>query len=131
MTTPYTAYLVRTSWADGTHVMVRRRYTDFVMLYDSIVRRYKGMVPPSVPPKKTFFNSSASHIMQRMRALGIFTERIACNPYLRCDAVVDSFLQDTEMAWDMVKEKIETAVKAKGAFFSSSASNQVLMLVLT
>ena len=63
---------------------------------------------------KTFFNSSASHIMQRMRALGIFAERIASNPYLRCDAVVDSFLQDTEMAWDMVKEKIETAEKAKG-----------------
>ena len=30
MVSPYTAYLVRTSWNDGTHVMVRRRYTDFV-----------------------------------------------------------------------------------------------------
>ena len=52
-------------------VMVRRRYTDFVALYDSVRRRYRGLIPPSVPPKKTFFNSSQGHIMERMRAAGV------------------------------------------------------------
>jgi len=69
-------YLVRT---EPYTYLVRRRYSDFVWLRETLVSRYVGLLVPSLPPK-TFTqaksNDGSNHVKQRMRMLGLFLEKL-------------------------------------------------------
>ena len=69
-------YLIRT---EPYTYLVRRRYSDFVWLRDTLAKRYIGLLIPSLPPK-TYSNSkgddSSNHVKQRMRMLGLFLEKL-------------------------------------------------------
>ena len=87
----HVTYLVRT---EPYTYLVRRRYTDFVWLRDTLQKRYIGMLIPSLPPKtyQSGTQTSTSLIKNRMRMLGLFLEQLIQIPYVRGDPSVLAFL---------------------------------------
>lgn len=91
----HVTYLVRT---EPYTYLVRRRYTDFAWLRDTLQKRYIGMLIPSLPPKtgvvhyQSGTQTTTSHVKNRMRMLGIFLEQLIQIPYVRGDPSVLAFL---------------------------------------
>ncbi|RLN69670.1 hypothetical protein BBJ28_00025451, partial [Nothophytophthora sp. Chile5] len=80
---------------------VRRRFSDFEWLRFVLHARYTGLLIPSLPDKTAPVLKGDAFLASRMRGLQRFLNAIASSPYLRSDAAVASFLDDTgdETAW--------------------------------
>ena len=90
----HVTYLVRT---EPYTYLVRRRYSDFVWLRETLQRRFIGMLLPSLPPKayaggRSSTSDKSSHIKHRMRMLGLFLQNLVEIPFVRGDASVLAFL---------------------------------------
>ena len=90
----HVTYLVRT---EPYTYLVRRRYSDFVWLRETLQRRFIGMLLPSLPPKAygssgTSNAEKSSVVKHRMRMLGYFLQNLVEIPYVRGDASVLAFL---------------------------------------
>jgi len=99
----HVTYLVRT---EPYTYLVRRRYTDFVWLRETLQKRYIGMLLPSLPPKtyQSGTQTTTSHIKNRMRMLGLFLEYLVQIPYVRGDPSVLAFLSvQNEQEFDAAK----------------------------
>ena len=70
---------------DGDEQSVERRYRDFLFLRETLSQRYKGVLVPPLPEKRAIGNKRDTFVRRRMRALCMFLERLALNPFLRDD----------------------------------------------
>jgi len=117
----YINYLVRT---EPYTYLVRRRYSDFVWLRETLAKRYIGMLVPSLPPK-TYSQSkgddNSSHVKQRMRMLGLFLEKVVSIPYLRGDESLLAFLSvQQQVEWEQAQQ-----VTAVPSLWNSSCKGSV------
>jgi hypothetical protein len=71
---------------------VRRRYSDFDLLSQTLIVRYVGMVIPPLPPKRgNLFSSSSASTPERLRGLALFAERLVRTPTLLLDSLASAF----------------------------------------
>ena len=84
---------------------VRRRYSDFLWLRNTLAARFVGICIPPLPEKKMVGNKADQFIKSRMRALGLFVERLVLNAYLKNDVSTMAFLSENDPStWDKVKK---------------------------
>jgi len=89
----YVTYLVRTQ---PLNFIVRRRYSDFLWLRGVLVKRYAGMLIPSLPAKSATGTSTvvdSKFVLDRVALIHVFMTRIVNIPFLRSDATVLYFLE--------------------------------------
>ena len=89
----YVTYLIT---CDPMGYQVRRRYSDFVWLRDILTKRYVGILIAALPEKGGVGFNKSNFVPLRMRALGIFLEKVVKNPYLKSDTTVMDFLSITK-----------------------------------
>ncbi|XP_035790740.1 sorting nexin-8-like [Anopheles albimanus] len=75
----------------GSEKPVRRRYKDFVTLYDYLAEKYPYRALPALPPKQLIVDS----IEKRRRGLLSWLTFVAQHPALRQSPILGIFLQDT------------------------------------
>ncbi|KAI0343075.1 hypothetical protein BDW22DRAFT_1228914 [Trametopsis cervina] len=71
---------------------VPRRYSEFVILWDCLVRRYPFRLIPQLPPKR--LGPDDSFIEQRRRGLARFINFVVNHPIIREDGVLAVFLTE-------------------------------------
>jgi len=64
-------------------VCVCNRFSDFVWLHERLCERCLGFVIPPLPPKSLMRNTSDAFVLQRMKLLQQFMQRLAQHPILR------------------------------------------------
>lgn len=85
---------------------VRRRYSDFLWLQETLSHRYVGVLVSSLPPKGGVMKGK-NFLKLRMRALGIFLEKVIRNPYLRSDTSLMDFFSITDSKkWEQLKKAV-------------------------
>ena len=99
---PYTTYLVTLM---PLKVELRRRYSDFDALRETLLRRYPAILLNPLPPKKAVNNTSEETVLLRMRALEKWLNDAVRIPYIRMDATVRDFISVPSMNWGRVPEK--------------------------
>ena len=70
---------------------VTRRYSDFLWLFDVLIKRYPFRMLPSLPPKKAVGVDQA-FIERRRKGLVRFINYVANHPVMRLDSMVLAFL---------------------------------------
>ncbi|OCH87398.1 hypothetical protein OBBRIDRAFT_736288 [Obba rivulosa] len=77
---------------------VPRRYSEFVFLWDCLVKRYPFRLLPSLPPKRV--GPDENFIQQRRRGLARFLNFVANHPIIKEDSVLAAFLTEPSLeAW--------------------------------
>ncbi|KAJ8600158.1 hypothetical protein CTAYLR_001915 [Chrysophaeum taylorii] len=86
---------------------VQRRFSEFVTLRESLVKRYQGLLIPPIPPKVMSAVSKAESklVQTRARVLSLFVERLSALPWTADDEVLRAFCADDNWA-----KKEETVV---------------------
>ncbi|PAV19659.1 sorting nexin mvp1 [Pyrrhoderma noxium] len=74
---------------------VSRRYSEFVFLWDCLVRRYPFRLLPQLPPKR--IGPDESFIEQRRRGLQRFLTFVVNHPVLKEDSVLAVFLTEPSL----------------------------------
>lgn len=77
-----------------------RRYSDFFALRESLVKRWRGLYVPGMPPKKLVGNTDKELIEARCRLLNNFCRRLSKINYLFESEDVKTFKSNTN---DVVK----------------------------
>lgn len=72
-----------------------RRYSDFFALREALIKRWKGLYIPGMPPKKVIGNKDKELIATRCRLLNNFCRRISKIPYLMNSEEVKLFISNT------------------------------------
>ena len=110
---------------DEPEFSVRRRFKDFVWLYDVLKAENAGYIIPPLPDKSLYGRFSSTFIESRRRALFKFVSRVAQHPVLSRRDVFIHFLQDK----DDVLETYKTAKNAARPYsimsVFSSISNSI------
>lgn len=94
----HTSYVVRSSWASAASgaepqvAEVSRRYSDFVWLYEDLVRAFPFRTVPVLPEKKMFGRFDDATIGSRRRGLEQFLVFVAAHPVLAGSASLRTFL---------------------------------------
>lgn len=115
------AYKVATSsnidgFSATQEIIVDRRYSDFIWLYEQLTIEFPGVVIPPLPEKQTFgfaklgFNSE-SYLEARQRGLELFLKRVAAHHLLVNSKKFISFLNTDEMTFNNIKNDINTNKK--------------------
>lgn len=73
-----------------------RRYSEFYSLRETLIKRWKGLYIPGMPPKKAIGNKDKVLIATRCRLLNSFCRRIAKIPYLMNSEEVKIFISNTK-----------------------------------
>jgi len=109
----HTTYLVRTVQSGSN---VRRRYSDFEWLLQSLQQRYIGLLLPSLPEKNAMKNSKDENfIRSRMRSLNIFMDQLVLVSFVRNDPAVEAFTSVSEQSqWDVAKKNIANQPVSEG-----------------
>lgn len=109
----HTTYLVRTVQSGSN---VRRRYSDFEWLLQSLQARYIGLLLPSLPEKNAMKNSKDENfIRSRMRSLNIFMDQLVLVSFVRNDPAVEAFITVQETSqWDVAKKNIANQPVSEG-----------------
>ncbi|EMD38933.1 hypothetical protein CERSUDRAFT_151694 [Gelatoporia subvermispora B] len=77
---------------------VPRRYSEFVFLWDCLVKRYPFRLLPSLPPKRV--GRDENFIEQRRRGLARFLNFVINHPIIKDDSVLSAFLAEPSLeAW--------------------------------
>ena len=107
--------------------VVRRRYSDFQWLRNTLSQRYSGMLIAPLPPRGadslgTAADSSTKEdskfVQRRMRTLSKFMDEVVSNPFLRGDEALLSFLS---VQVDKEFEKAKAAASQTNMFNDSYA----------
>jgi len=85
----YTVYEVT---SDRRGASVVRRYSEFVLLWDVLVRRYPFRLFPALPPKRV--GADEQFIEQRRRGLARALNFVVNHPIIKDDAVLAAFLAE-------------------------------------
>lgn len=99
---PYITYLVSTLPAGWG---VRRRYSDIEWILYALIQRYPAVLFESMPPKKVVNNLDAEFVEVRMRGLERFLNKLANNPYIKCDNLLLDFLKLNVNDWEVLKNE--------------------------
>ncbi|KAG8974604.1 Sorting nexin mvp1 [Tulasnella sp. 425] len=92
----YTVYVVQPERGPAVH----RRYSEFVFLWDCLVRRYPFRILPALPPKR--IGGDAGFLEQRRRGLVRWINFVVNHPILAADGVLLAFL--TEQSFENWKK---------------------------
>ncbi|KCV67987.1 hypothetical protein H696_05453 [Fonticula alba] len=99
----FTQYSVTTQtnvWSPGTRT-VRRRYNDFSLFYEFLLREYGRRVPIiGIPPGRVFQRFEPEFINNRMKNLTLFCNWVVQHPLLRNSPEVQDFF--TAEQWAVV-----------------------------
>ena len=111
---PYITYRVS---SEPMGYYVRRRYSDFAWLRETLSARYVGVLVAALPEKKAFSSWQKDNFIKlRMRALSIFMDRVILNPYLKSDVSLMDFLSISDAKeWEKAKKKPELPDQGKGS----------------
>jgi len=110
---------------------VRRRFSDFVWLAETLVENYKGAIVPLVPEKVQLGRFEEAFLKARCRALTRFLNRIARNSELAQSREFTSFLTSDDEAFQLDKSThsvdnqpnaVADAAEQMGSWFSSALS---------
>ena len=94
---------------------VRRRYSDFALLRETLVGRYLGLVVPPLPPKAGMMtHRTAGFVERRARALTLFADTLAHVATLLLDSTVGAFfgLPGSD-SWEAAQRKLEATGYAR------------------
>jgi sorting nexin-8 len=95
-------YLVCTA---GHGYAVRRRFSEFEWLLNSLTARFCGLLLPSLPEKKVHKKDDEAFVRSRMRGLNIFMDQLTQNAFLRSDPSLLSFVSIADSSqWDAAKK---------------------------
>ncbi|KAF2859058.1 hypothetical protein K470DRAFT_259229 [Piedraia hortae CBS 480.64] len=106
---PYISYLITTDTDfksfQSPHVQVRRRFTDFVFLYNTLMREYPQCAVPPLPDKHNMSYVRGDRFgpdftARRAFSLQRFLRRITLHPVLRRAAIFNMFLESND--WNSV-----------------------------
>ncbi|KAG8911496.1 Sorting nexin mvp1 [Tulasnella sp. 417] len=90
----YTVYMVQPERGPA----VQRRYSEFVFLWDCLVKRYPFRILPALPPKR--IGGDAGFLEQRRRGLARWINFVVNHPILAADGVLLAFLTEPSFeAW--------------------------------
>ncbi|KAH7890822.1 hypothetical protein F5I97DRAFT_1975354 [Phlebopus sp. FC_14] len=90
----YTVYEITT----GRGPRIRRRYSEFVFLWDCLVRRYPFRLLPALPPKRV--QPDAAFLEQRRKGLARFLNVVVNHPVIKDDGLLATFLTEPSLeAW--------------------------------
>lgn len=87
----YTVYEIKTDRAAPVH----RRYSEFVFLWDCLVRRYPFRLLPALPPKRV--QPDAAFLEQRRKGLARFLNAIMNHPVIKEDGLLAIFLSEPSL----------------------------------
>ncbi|KAG8822978.1 Sorting nexin mvp1 [Serendipita sp. 400] len=87
----FTVYSVQ-SYSRGP--AVQRRYSEFVFLWDCLVRRYPFRILPQLPPKR--IGPDENFIEQRRKGLARFLNFVVNHPVIKDDGVLSVFLSEPD-----------------------------------
>lgn len=90
----YTVYEIKTDRAAPVH----RRYSEFVFLWDCLVRRYPFRLLPALPPKRV--QPDTAFLEQRRKGLARFLNAVMNHPVIKEDGFLAIFLSEPSLeAW--------------------------------
>ncbi|KAH7908926.1 hypothetical protein BJ138DRAFT_1067954 [Hygrophoropsis aurantiaca] len=87
----YTVYEISTYRGAPVH----RRYSEFVFLWDCLVRRYPFRLLPALPPKRV--QPDASFLEQRRKGLARFLNAVINHPVIKEDGLLSVFLTEPSL----------------------------------
>ncbi|KAL4065857.1 hypothetical protein V8B97DRAFT_1932324 [Scleroderma yunnanense] len=87
----YTVYEIKTERTDPVH----RRYSEFVFLWDCLVRRYPFRLLPTLPPKRV--QPDAAFLEQRRKGLARFLNAVINHPVIKEDGLLAIFLSEPSL----------------------------------
>ncbi|KAH7926033.1 hypothetical protein BV22DRAFT_1194706 [Leucogyrophana mollusca] len=87
----YTVYEISTDRGAPVH----RRYSEFVFLWDCLVRRYPFRLLPALPPKRV--QPDATFLEQRRRGLARFLNNVINHPVIKEDGLLAVFLSEPSL----------------------------------
>ncbi|KAI6149478.1 hypothetical protein BKA82DRAFT_128741 [Pisolithus tinctorius] len=88
----YTVYEIKT---DRAAAPVHRRYSEFVFLWDCLVRRYPFRLLPALPPKRV--QPDAAFLEQRRKGLARFLNAVMNHPVIKEDGLLAIFLSEPSL----------------------------------
>lgn len=88
----YTVYEIKT---DRAAAPVHRRYSEFVFLWDCLVRRYPFRLLPTLPPKRV--QPDAAFLEQRRKGLARFLNAVMNHPVIKEDGLLAIFLSEPSL----------------------------------
>ncbi|GAB7332067.1 hypothetical protein MBLNU13_g03957t1 [Cladosporium sp. NU13] len=101
----YVSYLVTTDTDfksfQASHQTVRRRFTDFIFLYKTLVKEYPQCAVPPVPDKQNMSyvrgaGFSPDFMARRAHSLQRFLKRLTLHPVLRRSTILTLFLESND-----------------------------------
>ncbi|TFK53402.1 hypothetical protein OE88DRAFT_1806360 [Heliocybe sulcata] len=104
----YTVYDVKSEQRDAT---VPRRYSEFVFLWDVLVRRYPFRLLPALPPKR--IGPDENFIEQRRRGLARFLNFVINHPVIKDDGLLTIFL--TEPSFETWRKQASISLDEESA----------------
>ncbi|OAA63756.1 vacuolar targeting protein [Niveomyces insectorum RCEF 264] len=130
---PFTSYLITTNSTFPTFqkptVSVRRRFTDFLYLYNSLFKDYPACAVPPIPDKQRMVRVTGDRFgpdftNRRAYSLQRFLTRCALHPVLRRAPLLHSFLESGEWNATMRSHALRTAGgDSVGGYGSSGTGN--------
>ncbi|EIW66873.1 hypothetical protein TREMEDRAFT_34173 [Tremella mesenterica DSM 1558] len=90
---------------------VSRRYSDFVWLLDTLIKRYPFRLLPALPPKK--IGPGANFLEQRRKALRRFLNMVVNHPVLKDDGALNVFL--TEPNFEAWRKRVKVSTEEESA----------------
>jgi hypothetical protein len=88
---------------EARECVLKRRFSDFVILRNLIVGRFPGVLVPPLPEKRMIGSMSPSVISHRMRHLQLFCDKILRMPFLLGDCFVQMFFSAGPKSWQGVR----------------------------
>ncbi|KZT18651.1 hypothetical protein NEOLEDRAFT_1103309 [Neolentinus lepideus HHB14362 ss-1] len=104
----YTVYEVK---SDQRGAAVPRRYSEFVFLWDVLVRRYPFRLLPALPPKR--IGPDENFIEQRRRGLARFLNFVLNHPVIKDDGLLTVFL--TEPSFETWRKQASISLDEESA----------------
>ena len=114
-----------------TNEIIRRRYSDFEILRNSLTQRFGGILIPLLPEKKAL-TTSLPFLLTRARGLSHFLHVICKNPYFVSDSMLIAFMTNN-MNWDALRKAAtdsglgEVAASSPFKSFFAGKSNTVVV----
>ncbi|CAK7269116.1 intercellular trafficking and secretion [Sporothrix epigloea] len=125
---PFTSYLVMTTTTFSTFqkqtVSVRRRFTDFLYLYNSLSKDFPACAVPPIPDKQRMVRVTGDRFgpdftNRRAYSLQRFLFRLSLHPVLRRAPLLHNFLESGE--WNATMRSHSVRLSSDGGSYSTGA----------
>ncbi|CAK7208318.1 intercellular trafficking and secretion [Sporothrix eucalyptigena] len=128
---PFTSYLVATTSTFPTFqkptVSVRRRFTDFLYLYNSLSKDYPACAVPPIPDKQRMVRVTGDRFgpdftNRRAYSLQRFLFRLSLHPVLRRAPLLHNFLESGEWNATMRSHSVRVSSSDGGSYGAGAGS---------